>query len=88
MSGDTPPRACLSDFGFMNVVPDPYKYAACSFESQRGTITFLSPELLVPSMFNLNDSIPSQEADIYAFGLVIFLVSEKHHGCLPLAHTF
>jgi len=35
---------------------------------------FMSPELLVPSKFSMEDSLPTPEADIYAFGLVIFQV--------------
>ena len=38
---------------------------------------FMSPELLVPSNFGMKDSNPTQEADIYAFGLVIFQVCER-----------
>lgn len=87
MSGDTPPRACLADFGFMSVVPDPYMHAACDFESERGNITFMSPELLVPSFFGMKDSNPVQETDIYAFGLVVFLVSDKHSTHQPCVHA-
>ena len=37
----------------------------------------MSPELLVPSRFDMEDSLPTPEADIYAFGLVIFQVREQ-----------
>jgi len=39
-----------------------------------GTPWFKSPELLVPEVFGEKDPPPTQEADIYAFGLVIFQV--------------
>ena len=74
MSNDTPPRACLADFGFMTMVLDPNKPMSCSMQLEGGTITFMSPELLVPSMFGIKNPIPTPEADIYAFGLVILQV--------------
>ena len=57
MSNDTPPRACLADFGLAT---------------------------LVPSEFGIKGSVPTPEADIYAFGLVIFQVREQNLGYQPL----
>ena len=37
-------------------------------------MTFMSPELLVPQEYGREDSTPTSQADIYAFGLVIFQV--------------
>ena len=74
MSNDTPPRACLADFGFMTMVLDSNKPMSCSAQLEGGTLNFMSPELLVPSMFGIKNSIPNPEADIYAFGLVILQV--------------
>ena len=37
----------------------------------------MSPELLVPDVFGKKDSVPTPQADIYAFGLVIFQVCER-----------
>jgi hypothetical protein len=76
MSNDTPPRACLADFGLMAMVLDPKQPMSCSAQLEGGTTTFMSPELLVPSMFGVKSSVPTPEADIYAFGLVIFQVWE------------
>ena len=39
-----------------------------------GTLVFMAPELLAPSIVGLKNAIPTQEGDIYAFGLVIFRV--------------
>jgi len=74
MSNDSPPRACLADFGFMTMVLDPNKPMSCSAQLEGGTITFMSPELLVPSVFGVKNPFPTPEADIYAFGLVILQV--------------
>ena len=74
MSNGTPPRACLADFGFMTVILNPDHKLACSADLEGGTKAFMSPEILVPSKFGMRDSIPTSEADVYAFGLVTFQV--------------
>ena len=76
MSNDNPPRACLADFGFMTMVLDPDQPMSCSVQLDGGTITFMSPELLVPSKFGVTDPMPVPEADIYAFGLVLYQVCQ------------
>jgi len=74
MSNNTPPRACLADFGFMTMVLDPGQPMSCSAHLQDGTLMFMSPELLMPSKFGSTESMPTLEADIFAFGLVIYQV--------------
>ena len=77
MSNHEPPRACLADFGFMTMVFDPAQSMSCSAQLEGGTMAFMSPELLVPSKFGMTNSLPTQEADIYAFGSVIFQVCKQ-----------
>ena len=84
MSNDTPPRACLADFGFMTMVLDPQQPMSCSAQLDGGTITFMAPELLAAEG---KGSTSSPESDIYAFGLVVFQVCEKPDGTLPLVYT-
>ena len=79
MSNDTPPRACLADFGFMTMVLDPNHPLSCSVRLEGGKTTFMAPELLVPSKFGFMDSVPTQKSDIYAFGLVIYQVCNQDH---------
>ena len=81
MSNDTPPHACLADFGFMTIVLDPGQLMSCCASLEGGTLTFMSPELLLPSKFGMKDSIPTPEADIYAFGLVTFQAHEQDFDC-------
>jgi len=71
VSNDTPRRACLADFGFITTVLDPL---SCSAQLRGGTTGFMSPELLTPARFRRNDSKPTPQADIYAFGMVTFQV--------------
>ena len=75
MSNDTPPHACLTGFDCITTIPDPGQNMARSAQIEGGTMTFMSPELLVPQEFGLERAIPTPQADIYAFGLVIFQVS-------------
>jgi len=78
MSNDTPPRACLADFGSMIMVNDPVNPMSCSMQSEGGTMTFMSPELLAPSMFDMSDPLPTAASDVYAFGLLVFQVCGQY----------
>ncbi|KAF9785122.1 kinase-like domain-containing protein [Thelephora terrestris] len=71
MSNDTPPRACLADFGFMTMVLDPDHPMSCSEDLGGGTLMFMSPELL---MSERGKTRLTPQSDVYAFGLVIFQV--------------
>ena len=80
MSNGTPPRACLADFDFITTVPDPVQKLLTSVQTEGGTPWFKSPERLVPEEFGRKDALPTQQADIYAFGLVIFQVCKQGNG--------
>ena len=80
ITNHTPPRACLGDFTFTTMGFDPVQQISCSAQLEGGTLTFMSPELLVPSKFGIKNSIPTPEGDVYAFGLVTFQVCEQDLG--------
>ena len=80
MSNDTPPRACLADFGFTTTVLDPDQQISCSAQLEGGTTMFLAPELLMPEVFDKGNSVPTLETDIYAFAFVIYQVCRVDHG--------
>ena len=86
MSNDSPPRTCLVDFGFMAMVLDPNQPMYYSAQLEGGAAMFVSPELLMPGNFGLTESVPTPEADIYAFGLVIYQVREHGRGDLPFIY--
>ena len=88
MSNDSPPRACLADFGFMTMVLDPRQPMSCSAQLEGGTAMFMSPELLVPSRFGFAESMPTPEADIYALGLVIYQVCDYDRRYPQFAYIF
>ncbi|KAF9644736.1 kinase-like protein [Thelephora ganbajun] len=74
ISNDVPSRACLADFSSMTMVLDPDLEIPYNTRFKGGTIPFTPPELLLPSRFGFMDSVPTPQADIYAFGLVIYQV--------------
>ena len=74
MSNDTPPRACLADFDFITTVLDAGQKLSCSAQLDSDAVAFMAPELMVPQEYGRDDSVPTLQADIYAFGLVIFQV--------------
>jgi len=74
MTNDTPPKACLADFGFTTMVLDPQYPMSSSFTLEGGTLAFMAPELLAPSKHGLRGAFPTREGDVYAFGLVILQV--------------
>jgi len=51
MSNESPPWACLADFGLMMIVLDPSRPMCCSARLEGGTEMFMSSEPLVPPKF-------------------------------------
>jgi len=64
----------------MTMIFDPVQPMACSAQLEGGAMTFMSPELLVPQEFGKEGAAPTPQADIYAFGLVIFQVRVQDRG--------
>ena len=75
VTNDTPPTACLADFGFTTIALDPHHQMSLSQTLQGGTPSFMAPELLAPARYGLKYSAPTQQADVYAFSLVILQVT-------------
>lgn len=50
-------------------------------------MTFMSPELLIPEEVGRSGPTPTPQADVYAFGLVIFQVCEEVYGCQPFIYN-
>jgi len=46
----------------------------------------MSPELLIPEEFGRKGAQPTPQADIYAFGLIIFQVCKQDRGYRPFLH--
>jgi len=63
-------RACLADFGLSTIVP--VRSNLLSLRMERGTTRWMSPELLDPGRFGLEESRPTKESDCYALGMVIY----------------
>ena len=66
--------ACLTDFGLLTFISDPTNFTPSSSIMTRGTIRWMSPELLSPDDFDFKDSRPTKDSDCYALGMVIYEV--------------
>ena len=66
--------ARLADFGLLTIVSDPTNFTASSPFVIGGTTRWMSPELLDPDQFGLEDSKPTKESDCYALGMVVYEV--------------
>jgi len=80
VSYGTPPRACLAGFSCITTVLDSDRELLYSAQTGCGTVQFMSPELLLPEEFGQESARPTLQADIYAFGLVIFQVRKRDYG--------
>lgn len=58
----------------MTIILDPAYKLSCSAQAEGGTMTFMPPELLIPDRFGKEYAPPTPQADVYAFGLVIYQV--------------
>ena len=74
INNEKPPRACIADFGLCAIAP------TASFGPTKagdgGTFGYMAPELL-------EGAKASKEADMYAFGMVVY---EVITGTLPFGH--
>ena len=75
-------HARLADFGLLVIVSDPAYFTVSSSAPAGGTMRWMSPELLDPEQFGLDDSRPTKESDCYALGMVIY---EVLSGQVPFA---
>ncbi|KAF9645573.1 kinase-like protein [Thelephora ganbajun] len=80
ISGDTPSRALLADFGFTRVTTISVRMSS----EEQGTVSFMGPELLFPDKFDLAKAVPSKEADIYALGMTVYQVLTGEWPFFPM----
>ena len=77
-------HARLTDYGLTAIVSDPNTVEPGSTTSPSvGTVRYMSPELLNPGGFEMSDSNPTKESDIYAFGVVTYQVSVTYRISVP-----
>ena len=73
---DSNSRPRLTDYRIAHMMDNEMVYYVPSTTfSSEVAIRYLAPELLNPSDFGLEESIPTEMSDIYAFGLVTYQVS-------------
>ena len=61
-------NARLADFGLLTIISDPTNGSY----TQGGTARWMSPELINPQGFGLENSRPTKRSDCYALGMVIY----------------
>jgi len=67
-------HARIADFGLLRILSDKANFLSSISCPGGGTVQWMSPELLYPGGFNLKDSRPTKQSDIYAMGMVIYEV--------------
>jgi len=72
ITNETPARACLADFGLSTLTPS--ASGEMTTITSGGTPLYMAPELFYPEKFGKAKSRPTQPADIYALGMVIYEV--------------
>jgi len=73
-------HARIADFGLLTIISDPTNVLPSSSYAQGGTARWMSPELIDPQRFGLENSRPTKSSDCYAFAMVIY---ETITGHLP-----
>jgi len=67
-------HARIADFGLLRIISDKANFISSITCTGGGTLQWMSPELLDPKSFNLEDSRPTTKSDIYALGMVVYEV--------------
>ena len=73
-------HARLADFGLLTIISDPANLLSSSSYTQGGTARWMSPELIDPQRFGIENNRPTKCSDCYALGMVIY---ETISGHLP-----
>ena len=73
--------ACLGDLGITGIITDPTVAEPGSMTFKPGLVRYIAPELLNPLKFNLANSNPSQESDVYSLAMTAFEVRSSHTTC-------
>jgi len=67
----------ITDYGLTRTILGPNSLERGNVASLSvGTVRYMAPELLSPSVFGLKDCNPTRKSDIYAFGVVTYQVSD------------
>lgn len=69
---DKTDQARLADFGLLTIISDPTNLMSSSSFLQGGTVRWMSPELIDPQRFGLENNRPTKHSDCYALGMVIY----------------
>lgn len=71
-------NARLADFGLIKITSNPANILPSSSHVPAGTARWMSPELIDPSQFGLEESCPTIASDCYSLGMVIYETLSGH----------
>ena len=72
-------HARVADFGLLTLISDPTNGLSSNISMQGGgTARWMSPELINPERFGLENSRPTKPSDCYALGMVIYETISGH----------
>ena len=64
-------RACLADFGLTRIIAE---FTSSGSGKPKGTIVWMSPEVMWPEKFAAKDGRPTMQSDVYSLGILIYEV--------------
>ena len=65
----------------MGIITDPTVVAPGSTTTSKpGAVRYMAPEILNPSQFNLPNTNPSKESDVYSFAMTAYEVRSSHRA--------
>ena len=67
-------HARLADFGCLTIVSECADFPTPSYAPTGGTTRWMSPQLLLPEVFDSDGGRPTKASDCYALGMVIYEV--------------
>ena len=74
ITNGSPPRACLSGFGFISSPGQELPASEASEATEGVKWRYLAPELIHPSKFGLIHATPTSETDVYSFASLVLEV--------------
>lgn len=61
----------MADFGLTRIIAE---FTSSGAGDPKGTVAWMSPEMMWPEKFKAKDARPTKESDVYALGILIYEV--------------
>lgn len=71
--------ACIADFGIASIITDSTIVDPDNTTTpEPGVVRYMAPELLNPSQFHLQTSLPTKESDVYSLAVTAYEVGSVY----------